>query len=564
MNSQPKMAADTAVLLGRDFGWREASSPSSDILVRFKGYLSGCSGPVAAADHIRRLIEQSDVADIPRMLATLDGHFAMVADMPAQCIVAVDRVRSIPLLLARDASGAWVIADHGSPLLERLGLTTADVDPDAARDFAMAGYVVGKGTLYRGIRALLPGECAIIDKRSGEVTIRRYALYRPWLVTDGVDRDTWVSRLRDVTLHILEKMVTDAAGRQILLPLSAGLDSRLIASGLRKLGYRNVVCFSYGRVGNHEADAARKIAEKLGYPWHFLPTTTAGFRRARASTEYQRFLTLADNLVSTPVEQDAYCLETLRRQSWAADDGIIVNGQSGDYISGAHIPPALRKPLDGISRNERDELIFSCMVHKHFGLWPDLVTAENLQPLKAKLWDELAEAGAPLDDPSQAFALYEFSEFQNRQCKYVIGNQRGYEAFGYDWRLPLWDPAYLDFWERVPLEYKAEQNLYRDMLVAENWGGVWTSLLPAPRWIVPRWVVPLRATVKLACAPAGRATWHRVEKRLFNHITDPLRKYAAVPWWKVATTSRPSRNVVSWLTEQYLARHGLNWAGNPL
>ena len=557
------MAADTAVLLGRDFGWREASSPSSDILVRFKGYLSGCSGPVAAADHIRRLIEQSDAVDIPRMLATLDGHFAMVADMPAQCIVAVDRVRSIPLLLARDASGAWVIADHGSPLLERLGLTTADVDPDAARDFAMAGYVVGKGTLYRGIRALLPGECAIIDKRSGEVTIRRYALYRPWLVTEGADRNAWMSRLRDVTLHILEKLVRSAAGRQILLPLSAGLDSRLLASGLRKLGYRDVVCFSYGRAGNHEADAARQIAGKLGYPWYFLPTTTASFRQARATPGYQRFLSLADNLVSTPVEQDAFCLETLRSQPWVAADGIIVNGQSGDYISGAHIPPELRTGLNSLSRDERDELIFSCIVRKHFGLWLDLLTPENLGLLKVRLWEELAEAGAPVDDPSLAFSLYEFSEFQNRQCKYVIGNQRGYEVFGYEWRLPLWDPAYLDFWQHVPLEYKAEQRLYRDMLVAENWGGVWTSLLPAPRWVVPRWLVPLRTMTKLACAPAGRAVWHRVEKRFFEHTMDVVCNYAATSWWQVATSRHAHRNAISWLTAQYLNRHGLDWSGRP-
>ena len=49
--------------------------------------------------------------------------------------------------------------------------------------------------------------------------------------------------LRNLTLKILQKLIVRANGRQILLPLSAGLDSRLIASGLKHLGYEKRMLF---------------------------------------------------------------------------------------------------------------------------------------------------------------------------------------------------------------------------------------------------------------------------------------------------------------------------------
>ena len=46
----------------------------------------------------------------------------------------------------------------------------------------------------------------------------------------------------------------------------------------------------------------------------------------------------------------------------------------------------------------------------------------------------------------------------------MITGQRIYECLGHDWRLPLWDNDYLDFWETVPLRFKAGQRLYNEML----------------------------------------------------------------------------------------------------
>jgi asparagine synthase (glutamine-hydrolysing) len=543
------------ISIGKGYGWGLFEIPDGKIY--FKGYLNGHIDTAEAAAHLSYALINAGRGEL-NALESLDGHFAAIVETPQCIIAAVDRVRSIPLLWAALPTGGCLIGDHSAPFLERLSLGKNLIDADAAQDLALAGYVLGRDTLYRPVKALLPGEVAVFA--GAKPQIRRYALYRPWLAqTEAQDERRLREELRDVTLHVLQKMIDRAQGRQFLLPLSAGLDSRLIASGLKHLGYRNVQCFSYGRPGNHEADAARKIATKLGYPWHFLPTSTREVRLRRRGAEFERYMTLADNLAATPVEQDVFTIMDLHLQPWAQRDGIIVNGQSGDYISGNHIPASLNGHVPA-QRQARDAAIVAAMVNKHFDLWPDLRTPHNLSRIQARLWKEFEEVGAPLDDPALAFALYEFSEFQNRQAKYVLGNQRSYEVFGWDWHLPLWDRDYLEFWQKVPLTMKFGQHLYREMLVEANWGDVWTSLLPAPRWITPAAVRPLRHAAHLLCLPFGETAWKAVDRRFFNHITDSLRKYSAVGYWQVAT-GPAHRNVVAWLTALYLERHGLSRDG---
>ena len=48
---------------------------------------------------------------------------------------------------------------------------------------------------------------------------------------------------------------------------------------------QNVICFSYGQKNNFEAEAAKKISNKLGYPWHFVklsnPKTNYTFKNKK-------------------------------------------------------------------------------------------------------------------------------------------------------------------------------------------------------------------------------------------------------------------------------------------
>ena len=67
------------------------------------------------------------------------------------------------------------------------------------------------------------------------------------------------SDLKKVNNKIIEKLIASCKNRCIVIPLSAGLDSRFILSGLVHMGYKNIRTFSYGREHNREKKIAIEI-----------------------------------------------------------------------------------------------------------------------------------------------------------------------------------------------------------------------------------------------------------------------------------------------------------------
>jgi asparagine synthase (glutamine-hydrolysing) len=55
---------------------------------------------------------------------------------------------------------------------------------------------------------------------------------------------------------------TSQQGKTLVVPLSGGLDSRIIVAKLKRLGANDVICVSYGRKGCRESEIA-KMWQKL-------------------------------------------------------------------------------------------------------------------------------------------------------------------------------------------------------------------------------------------------------------------------------------------------------------
>ncbi len=539
------------VAIDEAFGWKRYGS--GEVTVWFNGWIHGLDGAGIAA----RLASEAapNYAQIGGWLRKIDGHFAFVATGTGWAMAAVDWIRSIPLAACR-IGGTWTIDSQPERLRRAAGLGARDHDPDATISIAMAGYTIDHAALYRGIELLAPGELFFISA-DGKGARHRYHAYRPWQVHTE-SPEALEKELAETTLAIMERTLASLDGRPLAIPLSAGRDSRLIASVAHHLGYKDVVCFSYGGVGNFEVKAARAIAAKLGYPWHFVPATIADQCAFFASDDYKNYLAFADSGASTPFVQDMAPLMQLKQSGAIPDDAVIINGNSGDYISGNHILPGLQKPPVGLDAEQRFKRIIDALTAKHFTLWQSLLTPPNCHRIGVLLRQSLQRARATLDDPACDHGLYEYAEFQDRQCKYVVTGQRIYEFLGHAWRLPLWDNDYLRFWERVPLEEKVDQNLYARMLNNANWGGVWRGIPVNRKRVRPLWMVPLRLAAKALHIPRGRERWHAYERQYLQYWMEPTCSTACVPYAQVRRDRRGARNHIAWLTEQYLARHGID------
>jgi len=223
-------------------------------------------GRLYSAMDLCRLIASMALSEIETEIKKFNGLFSFVKMNDNEIVLAVDHIRSMPLFYAFEDGNVYV-SDDAFWILKQLSVVT--LDEDAAEEFLVTGHVAGNETLYRQIKQVQAGEMVRIRTRvdkGGEINAFRYFLYRRDKEKElNTDRETLLTMLDNVLQKVFERAIKVLNGRTAVIPLSGGYDSRLVAMMLKRSGYENVVCFSYGVPGNMDSEVSRIIAESLGY-----------------------------------------------------------------------------------------------------------------------------------------------------------------------------------------------------------------------------------------------------------------------------------------------------------
>jgi asparagine synthase (glutamine-hydrolysing) len=239
-----------------------------------------------------------------------------------------------------------------------------------------------------------------------------------------------------------------------VVPLSGGLDSRIIVAMLKRLGAEDVICFTYGKKGNREAEISRQVAEALGYRWYFVEYTKEKLYDGYHSRAISVYKIYSSNLTSLPHTQDFLAVKELKEEGKIPENAVFVPGHTGDMISGGHIP----LDYDQHQSYTFDKFLID-ILKKHYSLWKWNTT--ELGPLfKDRVWKSVGDIPVYSNEScANAIELFDFSE---RQAKYIVNSVRVYEFFGFQWRIPLWDVELIDFFLQVPVSYRIHQLLYKN------------------------------------------------------------------------------------------------------
>ncbi len=436
-----------------NFFWKRYTQNNLKIWV--KGYIYSHS-----IDKIVNICKEIKKNQVPSFLKTIDGHFALIVQRDDITFIAVDKIRSTPLFFTNIQNDFYIDSDPKK--LVKINKFDKKININSRLEIMMSGYTIGNKTIYNEIKSLKAGELVIFYNNDYEYL--HYYKYNGEIVEKSLDK--YLNELNTVTLNIFRKTLNEIGDRQIIIPLSAGNDSRLVASILKYLGAKNVKCYSYGTKGNFEAKISKIIANKLGYEWIFIPLTHNSEKKYYASKEFREYLDYSESFCSVPYFQSLSTIKYLKDLNWINKDAIFINGNGGDFISGGHIQVKMKDNhnIKNTSEKLRIENILNQLVEKHFSLWGNLKIHDNLSQIKKTLWKEIVEGCGDIANKEKDHLLYEYSEFIDRQSKYVISGQRIYEYYGYDWRLPLWNDEYLLFWQKVPMDYKFKQKLYVEIL----------------------------------------------------------------------------------------------------
>lgn len=395
------------------------------------------------------LLSSTDDTELLKdLLLKFNGSYAFVIKTSSGLLCVVDRIRSIPLFYAK-TDARLLISDDANYLR---GQINPLFDEKSGAEFLVTGYVSGSATLFEGIYQLQAGEYLNYSIRDDHLTTSFY--HRFWHEKYYPDsEEELMNRLDEVFVRVYERLIASIKDKrmQIVVPLSGGLDSRIIVAMLKRCGVDDVICFTYGRKGSREAKISRQVAEALGYQWLFVEYSKENCNFQ--SESIKKYIDYGANLVSLPHLQDLFALNTLIGNGKIPENAIFIPGHSG-MIAGKNIPDDPDQPQDF-----SDATFLQHILKTHYRLWDWNHNSQLSQIFKEKIKN--ATADVAIHDKESWVNATELWDFHERQVKYIINSVRVYEFFGYPWRIPLCDNEVIDFFEKIPLESRKTGYLYK-------------------------------------------------------------------------------------------------------
>ncbi|MDD4254299.1 MAG: asparagine synthetase B family protein [Methanofollis sp.] len=434
--------------------WRHVETDKADCSI--KGHIF-VDNRLADDEEIASRLSQeisgpvTDRKDLAGLLSHLNGEYVIVIDAPDRVLCVVDRIRSIPIYYS-EIPGKLLISDDAHALKEAMA---TGPDDRRAAEFLVTGFVTGRGTLFHGIEQIQAGEFLLYDKITGKTDLYPHYCYQHGEFFPASEKQM-IEQLDRVCTNIFNRLIetTVEQGKHIVVPLSGGLDSRILVAMLKRLGVEDVTCFTYGIRNNRESRFGREVADALGYPWYFVEYTAAKWEEMYCSPELVEVLRYSGNLTALPHIQDMAAVRELKKLDIIPDGSVFVPGHGADVLSGCKIPPSYN-----IRRGCTSEEAIHYVLADHHSYWD-----WGNDGLLTKIFEERIRSIIPAvraDDRESGANAIEFFDYRERQAKYIINSVRTYEYYGYEWRIPFWDNEFMEFFMKVPLQYRMKQRLYK-------------------------------------------------------------------------------------------------------
>ncbi|MCC5881194.1 MAG: hypothetical protein JJU25_00960 [Halomonas sp.] len=394
-----------------------------------------------------------DVHDWRKRMGDLNGFYAIVRHTDNAMVAAVDRIRSIPLFYGVHAGNVF-LSDDADWVRQQVG--EEHIDEEARAEFELAGYVTGSDTLFRRVKQLRAGEALFVnDTDLGlKLSLERYFSFQYYGMSDRDDSRRLI-RLEEIVDEACEQMIRVANGRTIVVPLSGGYDSRLIATLLARREYPRVLTYAYGHRDNHEAKVSREVAYSLGLPWTFVEYSQQAWSGVADSEEYWNYQQWASGWNSIANMQDWLAVKLLTEQGKVEPGSLFVPGHC--CVTGFLLSSVFEAKRSGrlMEVGELSEAIRQ----RHFSL---NVSAEGQALFQQRVHSRLAQDYS-LDealDPDEFIRQFVLFGWQERQAKFIVNSVRCFEFYGHDWWMPLYDHDFMTFWQSVPRHWLEQRSGY--------------------------------------------------------------------------------------------------------
>lgn len=204
--------------------------------------IATCGGDVAA-----------DACDFETLLATHWGGYLAVSYQGEAVALMRDPSGTLPAYYVQQ-NGVWYFASD-APLLVEAGLLTPRLDWSRVAWSLYSGDLADESTALDGLKQILPGMAIMLNDQQGQARL----CWSPW---DHVEAEHFdAEAMRTTTVGCVQAWASRFSS--ILVGVSGGLDSSIVASSLRTEGQLRSVTISTDDVHGDEAHYAAELCSAL-------------------------------------------------------------------------------------------------------------------------------------------------------------------------------------------------------------------------------------------------------------------------------------------------------------
>lgn len=401
-------------------------------------------------------------------------------------ILATDPLRSFPLYWTRTEEGV-AISDSCFALAKKIG---ARPNRKVTNYMRYTGFCPGEETFFAGISCLSPGTILHLDSSGKEVS-RIFYDDNSFTVKPAITDELFFRKELEKNLDlVMNRMLASIGSSRILLPLSGGLDSRLLATWLVNQGVNNLLAFSYGDSANQpEAKISREVASRLGIPFEFVELSSQRVHSYWQRKETAELLRYASSGNALPHIQDFIALQTLLDKGQTSPGDVLLPGHT--VVGNMHNLELLEQT------NTTFKDITHAVIRNHMGLR----YGRPPQSIQNQMRDDLLTLANHLDFDGTLRStqrLVEAFNLHERQTKYINNSMKIYEYLGLRWALPMLDREFAACWFSGAVELTASREFYKRWINAlyDAKTGKSNPLYGASRLPIPGFIRPL--AIKLA------------------------------------------------------------------
>lgn len=387
---------------------------------------------------------------LKKFLKEITGCFAIVIQNNNEIWCANDVSRSIPIFYSEEN---FIVSDCVEQIKKRISCKIDDV---SLGEILLSHGCSSGHTIYNNINQVKLGEVVKISKH--KVVSEYYFQHIKKTIFN--ERTNELFKFTTISENIFDRLMNSLDGKKVVVPLSGGYDSRYIISMLKKKKCKDVICYTYGNENDYEVQYSKKIAENLGYDWYFVEYSNEKWEKFFEEKSFLDYFHYSHNYCSLPHIQEYIALKELKERNIIPQNSVIIPGFCGDFPAGSFVIKENEFNIKDL--NELVEFIFG----NHFNNTKcnQEIEKKIKERIMKRLIDISLENNINKYDYEDLIKLYECWFCGDRVTNWVVNSNRLYEFFGFEWRMPLWDIEFLNFWYELQLDYRINCNLYIEWL----------------------------------------------------------------------------------------------------